>query len=130
MSDEYPNSWKEIQSRLRQDRNSPEPTPTKHKGFRRRFVHTGSEAAVMASVSPKLLNDKWNDKTSVAWQRDQPWTKCVPVTPSCHTPRLPPPKPDQAIGWTSKTFDKVLRGCVIKIYPHKWPEESKVLYVT
>lgn len=56
MSDEYPSNWEEIQKILGQERDTPEPTPTEHKGFRRRVVNTGNEAAVMASVPPKLLN--------------------------------------------------------------------------
>lgn len=116
MSDEYPSNWEEIQSVLGQDRDSPEPTPAEHQGFRRRVVNTGNEAAVMASVSPKLLKDKWNDEPGVAWQHDQPWTKCVPLQPHI-APRLPPPKPDQAIGWTSKAFDDFYTGASLTVIP-------------
>ncbi len=124
MSDEYPNNWEEIQRVLGQDRDSPEPTPTEHRGFRRRVVNTGNEAAVMASVSPKLLRDKWNDEPGVAWQHDQPWTKCVPLHPHL-TPRLPPPKPDQAIGWTSKTFEKFYAGTSLTIIPRNGQKTLK-----
>lgn len=124
MSDEYPSNWEEIQRVLGQERDTPEPTPMEHKGFRRRVVNTGNEAAVMASVSPKLLKDKWNDEPGVAWQHDQPWTKCVPLHPHL-TPRLPPPKPDQAIGWTSKAFDEFYAGPLLTLIPTNGRKTSK-----
>ena len=116
ISDEYPSNWEEIQRVLGQERDTPEPTPTEHKGFRRRVVNTGNEATVIASISPKLLKDKWNDEPGVAWQHDQPWTKYVPLHPYL-IPRLPPPKPDQAIGWTSKAFDEFYAGPLLIFIP-------------
>jgi hypothetical protein len=105
ISEQFPDNWAEIQKVLRQDRESPEPTTSEHKGFRRRVINTGNEAAVMASVCPKFLKEQWYDEPGVAWQHDQPWRKYVPLCPHM-TPKLPPPKPDQAIGWTPNMFDK------------------------
>lgn len=114
MSDEYSSNWEEIQSVLEQDRDSPESTSAEHQSFRRRVVNTDNEAAMMTSVFLKLLKDKWNDELDVAWQHDQSWTKCVPLHPHIAS-RLPPPKPNQAIGWTSKTFDDFYTGASLTV---------------
>ena len=68
----YPNNWEEIQKVLKQERDTPEPTPMEHKGFRRRVVNIGNEAAVITFISLKLLKDKQNNEPGVAQQYDQP----------------------------------------------------------
>ncbi len=114
MLDEYPDNWKDILRILQDDRASPEPGATQHKGFRRRVINTGNEAAIMASVCPKFLKERWYDEPGVAWQHDQPWNKCVPLNPEM-TPKLSPPKPDQAIGWTSKMFSQLNAGALFTV---------------
>ena len=103
--DEYPDDWEEVNAVLRQDRASPEPTVQEHRAFYRRVSRTTNEASIMASVGRKLLKDEWNDELNISWQHDQAWNRSVLLHPSLR-PRLPSPKPDQAIGWSPKAFSQ------------------------
>jgi len=70
----------------------------------------------MASVCSEFLKEQWYDEPGVAWQHDQPWRKYVLSCPHM-TLKLPPPKPDQTIGWTPKMFDKFNAGVLLTSAP-------------
>ena len=102
-ADEYPDDWEEVNAALRRNRASPDPTAQQHRAFQRRVANTSNEPSIMASVTPKLLKDEWNDEPNISWQHDQAWNRSVMLYPRM-VPKIPPPKPDQAIGWSPRAF--------------------------
>lgn len=55
----------------------------------------------------KFFKESWFDEQTIARQKGQAWNRCIPLHPKL-LPKLSPPKPDTAIGWSTESFENSL----------------------
>lgn len=132
---QYPINWEEIQRVLKRDRASPQPSSTDHQGFRDRVNHAenGEESTIFDAVLPKFFKESWFDEPTIAWQKEHAWNTCIPLHPRL-VPKLSPPKPDIAIGWSIESFESsyadlfYLQGAATSMHGRSYSAPSGEMY--
>ena len=100
-----PSNLEDITRALASTRNSPGPDDITAKNFPKRVLKSGNEGGIMQGLLPKVLpiiEHFWDSKDN-AHPVNQQWDRQMLLQPEMQ-PSISPAKPDQAFGFTPRTF--------------------------